>query len=183
MMCLMLKLQKCFFCAVIISLATFGMSYKNAYAGEKTRQSAISTTVCPCIYDEPFATVMAQIKNQVGDWKLRPLKSLENSDEDNWNSYEIFKLNLKRHTLRLKLTKQADSALLFCSWIQWSDDGSIYNQIGMGHHLYMNTVEAELAQNNCISQLSSRLPVTVKHGNTQRKILHTIASGQKAHRK
>lgn len=177
MMRLILKLRKCVTCAVVFSLATVDLSGKGAVADEITKQSDSSIIECPCIYDEPFATVINQIKSNLDGWQLSPLELHRENIAGSWNSYEIYKLNIKRHTLQLKLTKQTDSTIMFCSWIQWSNDGSIYNEIGMGHHLYMSLLEAEKAQNNCIAQLSSRLPVYTWHEHGQQKMLKTNTVG------
>ena len=174
---LKLKVRRMAMLSVVFSLVTADLPNKDAYASESARQSNHSLIGCPCVYDEPFATVMSQIKNDPEDWQFSPPELHKNNNSGNWDSYRIFKLDQKRHTLQLKLTRQAGSALLFCSWIQWSNDGSIYNQIGMGHHLYKNAGDAEAAQENCVSQLSSRLPVKAWYEYSEQKIIQTIASG------
>ncbi len=172
-----LKYIKSVACAVIFSLTTMNILVNSAYANEKEKQSASTVVDCPCIYDEPFASVSRQIKNNLDDWQYSPPELQELSDSGTWNAYELFHLDQKRHTLRLKLSKQTNSTVLFCSWIQWTHDGKIQNQIGMGHHLYTDLAKAESAHKSCISRVSARLPVIAKSGRSRKNSAQHIVSG------
>lgn len=111
---------------------------------------------CPCAYDEPFVSVLHQIDNHDA-WNLGQTDQQFVELNGAWQNYQLFYQGQKRHTLQLKLAKSPNSAHLFCSWIQWSEDGTINNKIGMGHHLFKDLVDAGRAKKACLTQISKRL--------------------------
>lgn len=126
-------------------------------ASDISNTVAISSADCPCAFDEPFVSVLGQMDNNKF-WSHGQADQQSAEVDGVWHNYQLYYRGQRRHTLQLKLTKSRNSAHLFCSWIQWSDDGTVDNKIGMGHHLFKNLVDAGQAKKACLAQFSKRSP-------------------------